>query len=279
MGIDKYDIEYQNYLDQKVMYEKSSFVSKMISRITGKVPEEPKPLRFAIRYSSIGMPFRKSEWYYRGSYYGDEERHYVDKIPDENQDVIDDLWTVVEYNGKGIFTDLVTGQKFRLAINEKDIIDTIKMYDNGSMYWKYKNIFEANANIQKEYQEYCEIPLAIADTDPLYELDANIKESILDKTVPKREEISKILGRKEAIARNAVNLAFKDDLEKFDKRVEAIRKKSEEEERKRIEREEQLAREALEEKRREELRKIQAEEKEKIVGPKFDEMFGQGFKK
>jgi hypothetical protein len=32
-------------------------------------------------------------------------------------------------------------------------------------------------------------------------------------------------------------------------------------------------------KRREELRKIQAEEKEKIVGPKFDEMFGQGFKK
>lgn len=279
MRIDKYDIEYQNYLDQKMTYEKSSFVSKMISRITGKFPKEPKPLRFAIQYSSIGMPFKKSEWHYRGSYLGDEEINYVDEIPDENNDVIDDLWTVVEYNGKGIFTDLVTGQKFRLAFDEKDITDTIKMYDHYSTYWNHKNIIEANADIQKNYQEYCEIPLAIANTDSLYELDVDIKESILDKTVPKREEISKILARKEEKARNAVIQTFKDDLEDFDERAESVRKENEEENRKRIEKEEQEAREKAEEKRREELRKIQAEEKEKIVGPKFDEMFGQGHKK
>ena len=277
MNIDKYDIEYQNYLDKKMIYERLSFISKMISKITGKAPKKPEPLRFAIRYSSIGMPFRKSKWYNRGSYYGDEEVYYVDKIPDENQDTIGDLWTVVEYNGNGIFTDLVTGQKFRFAFNEKDIIDTIKMYD--TMYWKYKNIIEANANIQKEYQEYCEIPLAIADSDSLYRLDVDIKESILDNTVPKREEISKILARKEEKARNAVIQTFKDDLEGFDERTENVRKKIEEENRKRIEREEREAREKAEEKRREELRKIQAKEKEKIVGPKFDEMFGQGYKK
>ena len=279
MNIDKYDIEYQDYLDQKMMYEKSSFVSKMISRITGKVPKKPEPLRFAIRYSSIGMPFRKSKWYNCGSYYGDMERYYVDEIPDENQDTIGDLWTVVEYNGNGIFTDLVTGQKFRLAFNEKEITETIESYRKRSTYLDNEEIIKANANIQKNYQDYCEIPLAIADSDSLHRLDVDIKESILDNTVPKREEISKILARKEEKARNAVIQTFKDDLEGFDERAENVRKKIEEENRKRIEREEQEAREKAEEKRREELRKIQAEEKEKIVGPKFDEMFGQGYKK
>ena len=95
--------------------------TKLVNRITGKKPKPPVPLRFAIRYDRIGLPFRHTEEKIVSKDYS-VFVDSVDPIPDKD---IDNLWTVVEYDGDGLFTDLVTGCKFRLAHAEKKMHDII----------------------------------------------------------------------------------------------------------------------------------------------------------
>ena len=278
MSLNDYDINYKRYLGRKYTYDKSNVVSKLVTRITGKYPKAPEPLRYAIKYGQIGMPFRRTTFHDGWSYTPDWEEHNVDPIVDDSEDSIDDLWTVVEYDGDDIFTDLVTGQKFRMSFKEGRLTELMDLYDRAS-YERNKKMEEGNKRVQEMYDGYVEVPLAIGGERSLRSLDAEKKEAILDETVPQRDKIVERLAKKEKIAREAVVSKYKDDVEHFGRKAEEIREKEEARQREIAEREEKRRIEREEEERKEELERMKREEREKAVGPRFDEMFGHGYKK
>ena len=220
MSLNDYDINYQRYLGRKYTYDKSNVVSKLVTRITGKYPKAPETLRFAIKYGQIGMPFRRTTFHDGWSYTSDWEEHDVDPIVDDSEDSIDDLWTVVEYDGDDIFTDLVTGQKFRMSFKERRLTELMDLYDKAS-YERNKKMEEGNKRVQEMYDGYVEVPLAIGGERSLHSLNTDIKESILNDTVPQKDKISKRLAKKEEIARYAVESKYKDSVETFGEKAEA----------------------------------------------------------
>lgn len=262
----EYDSSRQEYENNKYRYESMSPVAKLVNRITGKKPKPPVPLRFAIRYDRIGLPFRHTEEKIVSKDYS-VFVDSVDPIPDKD---IDNLWTVVEYDGDGLFTDLVTGCKFRLAHDEK------KMHDMFNGFHSY--VTDEYKDIVGKYGKLVDHPLAIASPDMLLDLSASKKKFILDMTLPRAEEVKKKMGEKEITARKAVVEKYQSEF--FDYRDEYDTHSAE-----RKEREE---RKAEADRQWNELQQELAAEREAImkdyekmaeeVNPMFDEAFPKSVK-
>lgn len=278
MSIKDYDFDYNSYEKARYKYENSNVVSKLITRLTGRVPMPPETLRFAVKYGDIGMPFRKDTFHDGFRDAPGWEEHSIDPILDENDDSIDDLWTVVEYEGEDVFVDLVTGMRFRLSFPKDIINDTMSRYDRFGKD-RVDNMSEGYDTVRKMYYGYAEVPLAIADERKLTGLTADIKKSIMEETVPLKDKITERLGDKEEVARKAVEDELKDDVDKYGQQYDELIKKILEQER--VEREiEEDRRRAFEERRRkEELEKMTEEEKSRLIDPAFNEMFGPTKKK
>ena len=186
-------------------YQKLNAVEKYIKKLKGNKLKEIKPVLFAVQYKDVGLPFQKTEIF---RIWCDYELYNasIDQIPDSN---IDNLWTIVQYEGDGIFTDLTTDKKFRIAhyeeyIKEKLSTNRIKTDE------EYK---EAN----QIYEELVKIPLGISkesrhlgkDLNPIYfgplkELTQELEMIIIKETIPKKEFVTKALARKEEIARRSI---------------------------------------------------------------------------
>lgn len=253
----EYDSAKQVYEDHRYRYESMSPASKLVNRITGRKPKPPVSLRFAIRYDKIGLPFKHTEEKVLSKDYA----VFVDSVDPIFDDDIDHLWTVVEYEGDGIFVDLVTGCKFRLAHYEKNMHE---MFTGNHSYEEveYKRI-------AGEYGKIVDTPLAIASPEELLSLDVNKKKAILDVTLPRAKEIKEKMGAKEVVARKAVVEKYQDEFFNYrdeydarsdERRDRAVRKA--EKEREKSELQQQIA--AMERK---------AEEMAKVVDPMFDDAF------
>lgn len=124
-------------------------------------------------------------------------------------------------------------------------------------------------NAEEVYTDLLDAPLAIADSSAIVELSAELKERILDETVPQAEHIKKVIAERAANAREAVESAYgakMSDIREKRKTVLSIREKEAERERKYKE----------EQRRRQEQEKkwMQKEsERLKMVDPSFDKVF------
>ena len=190
-------------------YQKLNAVEKYLKKMKKEKLKEVKPVLFAVQYKYIGMPFQKLNifkmWCNHALY-----NAWVDPIPDSN---IDELWTIVQYEGDGVFTDLTTDKKFKLAQYEevikeklnKDRIKTEKDYNEARHF----------------YGELIRIPLGISDESrhlgkdlnpiyfgPLSELTPELEMKVVKETIPKSDIISTALSRKEEIARKVIEQKY-----------------------------------------------------------------------
>ena len=224
----------------------------MIKLFGRKKKEEKKGIqvgdRFAIKYSSIATPL----------YYKDEHPYSCAMIKYNSHDLdcgeIGELWTVIEYIGDGQFLDLISGEVFRKQIFEEYVHDTVtQSYEEVAL---------------KEQQELLDSPLAIG-VHGYSELTTEIKQSILQKTMPKSKEIISTLGEMKEEAVKLISFTY----ERINKA--AMAKQHEEalaEDRRRAE---EARRQRLEAERlqKEEERRLAAERLQAEIDPKFDAVF------
>ena len=186
-------------------YQKLNALEKFIKKMKGKKIEELNPVLFVVQYKDIGMPFQKidefDEWCNHSLYDAS-----IEPIPNPN---IDELWTIVQYEGDGLFTDLTTGKQFKLAHYEefikqklnKDRIKTEKDYNDAC----------------STFEDLMKIPLGISaesrhlgkDGNPIYfgplhELTPELETKVVKETIPKKEEIKSALLVKEVFASKAI---------------------------------------------------------------------------
>ena len=190
-------------------YQKLNAVEKYLKKMKKQKLQEVKPVLFAVQYKYIGMPFQKLNifkmWCNHALY-----NAWVDPIPDSN---IDELWTIVQYEGDGVFTDLTTDKKFKLAQYEevikeklnKDRIKTEKDYNDARHF----------------YGELIRIPLGISDESrhlgenlnliyfgPLNELTPELEMKVVKETIPKKNIIENAMSIKEEIARKHITKKY-----------------------------------------------------------------------
>ena len=205
--------------------------------------------RFAIKYSAIDTPLFEYD------------REYVYDVRKSVHQLhlgdISELYTVIEYIGAGQFLDLLTGRVFIMQVNANKVKDTITRE------------YEGEALVEQE--DLLNHPLAVAYSDyktgysTLYLLNPAIKERILKKSLPRKEEIKAILSCAEAEAQKLI-LDFYDKLD--ERRMSALYWEAREEDHARS------VKARREESKRKEEAKRQAEEELKArVDPEFDEVF------
>ena len=208
--LDEYDKIIKEQRKTIEEYQKLNAVEKYIKKIKREKLKEIKPVLFAIQYKDIGLPFQKINtfkvWCNQGLYDAS-----IDQIPTPD---IDNLWTIVQYEGDGMFIDLTTDKKFRLAhyeeyIREKLSMDRIKTVKD---YTEARNL----------YEELIKIPLGISDESrhldknvnpfyfgPIHELTEELEMKVVKETIPVSDIISKSLAIKEDVARKAVIEKYK----------------------------------------------------------------------
>ena len=184
-------------------YQKLNALEKYIKKFKKEKLKEIKPVIFAVKYKDIGLPFQKIDVFDKWCNY-ELYNASVDPIKDPN---IDELWTMVEYEGDGVFTDLTTDKKFRLA-----------------HYEEYIKAKLSNVNSEEKRQEACDLysdlmimPLGISDESrhlgkdlnpvyfgPLKELTPEIEIKVAKETTPNKESIKRVLLIKEEIAKKSI---------------------------------------------------------------------------
>ena len=186
-------------------YQKLNSLEKYISKMKKNKLKEIRPILFIVKYKDIGLPFQKINvfriWCNHELY-----NAKVDQIPDPS---IDELYTIVQYEGDGLFTDLTTDKQFKLAHYEeyikeklsKDRIKTEKDYNEAISI----------------YNELLRIPLGISDDSrllnrdlklvhfgPLHELTPELEMKVVKETIPKKDIIKQSISIKEDIARKKI---------------------------------------------------------------------------
>ena len=189
-------------------YQKLNAVEKYIKKLKREKLKEVKPVLFAVKYKDIGFPYQKIDGFRVWCNY-ELYNASIDQIPDPN---IDDLWTIVQYEGDGEFTDLTTDKKFRLAHYEEYVREKLSKIRTGKDYKEACNIYEG----------LIKIPLGISDESkhldndfnpiyfgPLHELTPEIEMEVVKHTIAKKDNIARSLSIKEEIARKSVMEKYK----------------------------------------------------------------------
>ena len=205
LRLNEYDKIIKNQKKVIEEYQKLNSLEKLIKKMKRQKIKELNPVLFVVQYKDIGYPFQKidefDEWCNHSLY-----NAWVDPIPNPN---IDNLWTIVQYEGDGVFVDLTTDKKFKLAHYEeyikqklnKDRIKTEKDYEDAC----------------RMFEELMKIPLGISDESrhlgkdanpiyfgPLHELTPELEMRVVKETIPKKEMISNALAMKEVIASKSI---------------------------------------------------------------------------
>lgn len=166
-----------------------------------KAVESKKGTRYAIQYKDLSTPF-----YWKDRDYGYYRAHSLE------QSEIDELWTVVEYIGKGKYKDLVSGKVFIPAIYGNEVFSYSVLEMSGAEK-------ELKA-IEKRLETY---PLGFILEDA-HEITDAIAGKVLDDTIPKIELIKEELQYKEKCARTHVREHIKEQHEDVSKYLESKQK-------------------------------------------------------
>lgn len=201
----EYDKIINNQRKSLEEYQKLNAVEKYLKKMKKQKLQEVKPVLFVVQYKDIGMPFQKLDVFRRWCNH-ELYNASVDPIPDPN---IDNLWTIVQYEGDGVFTDLTTDKKFKLAHYEEYIKERLSLN-------KIKTVKDFN-DVSALYEDLIKTPLGISDesknldknsnivySSPLHELTIEIEMKVVKETMPRKDIIEKAMSRKEEIARRAI---------------------------------------------------------------------------
>lgn len=184
-------------------YQKLNALEKYIKKLKKEKLKEVGPVLFVVQYRNIGMPFQKTDifrvWCNHELYNAS-----IEQIPTPD---IDNLWTIVQYEGDGVFKDLTTDKKFRLAHYEEYVKEKLS---NVRTEKDYKEAYDLYAKLMT-------IPLGISDESrdlgkdlnliyfgPLKELTPEMEIEIAKETMTKKEMIKKALLIKEEKAKKKI---------------------------------------------------------------------------
>lgn len=167
-----------------------------------KAVESKKGTRYAIQYKDLSTPF----------YWKDRDYGYIRTHSLEDSE-IDELWTVIEYIGKGKYKDLVSGKVFIPAIYENKVFS----YYTQEMPGAEKEL----KALEKRLETY---PLGFI-LDDAHKITNAIAGKMLDDTIPKVELIKRELQYKEKMARTYVKEHIEEQHEDASKYLEAKTKR------------------------------------------------------
>lgn len=208
---------------------------KATSKICKLIKFPKKGQRFAIKYKDIVGPVAEIYKDLRDSYYHITDIttvHITRVIKDstkldskESFGELSELWTVVEYIGNNQFKDLVTGTILKVPVSSKEVKDTVSkdtekeaMEIKNSLLEKPLSIKGEIVKIGIEYSEdngYTDVYDQLLLFDKIFpnvdELSPKIKEQIIQNTLPKKEQLQKIMQDLEVRAREKVS-SYYDDL-------------------------------------------------------------------
>ena len=202
--------------------------------------------RFAINYGQLSTPLYRFEEHPYHNAYIEENYHNL------NMDEIANYWTVLEYIGENQFMDLVTGEIYIDSVNIDRVKDTVTR--------------EYEDEAQTMYCDLVEHPLGLRN---ITSLTPEIKQKILEETMPNQDRIILVMEKKKKTAqklvldfykrknRGKMHQLYNEAMNENRVRDEEIARLRREEERKRAEEEKRLAHERL-----------KAE-----IDPKFDAVF------
>ena len=210
--------------------------------------------RFAIQYGALSTPV----------YYEDEHPYttatIISNFHNLNMGEISDYWTVLEYIGNNQFIDLITGE---IIVKQTDIdliLDTVTIE------------YEQKALAQQ--QELLENPLAIGSYDGysfngIKSLTTELKQKILEESMPRQEEIITTIQKKKKEARKLITIMY--DKKNRGKMHRLFNEATEEN----IIRDREIAKQKQEEERRrqEEEKRLEQERLRSKVDPQFDLLF------
>lgn len=216
---------------------------------------------------------------------------------------IDNLWTVVEYVGDGLYKDLLTNMFFSTPILSEKIGDTVTQSTEQrnrklkSKLLQYPLCIDSKEITRKEffysrksYEGFSNEKTVIDGLFPmLYFLTPDVQKQILDESVPRKEEIKSMLLAVSDKERKYIEEYYeKLNIGKIDEyysdamEVARVEREKEEERRRK---EEKMAREEAARREAEEIKKREAEEalkkaiiQERIdreIMAEFDEFFGE----
>ena len=210
--------------------------------------------RFAIQYGSISTPV----------YYEDEHPYYSAIIKTNyhnlNMGDISKLWTVVEFIGDDQYLDLITGEIITSQVDIHDIKDTVTL--------------EYEDEAQEKHDELLEHPLAIGSdgciTQPgLHPLTTEIKQSIVETTMPRQDEVCTVIRKKKEEAKKLIIKMYE---KKNRAKMHQLYNEALIEDKKRTAEAERRRREE-ERRRQEELKRMEEERLRAEIEPKFDAIF------
>lgn len=229
----EYEKELSNYiLDlQKKQKQKSTVFKRILGKNSSMLKEPIKPdlsefeklpdislaeigQRFAICYGDITGPLYGLKIY---RYSDDIDnilkiiRDRVDEIELNTAGILGELrfiWTVVEYMGDGKYKDLVTGEVLLVPVStEKTVLETATQSTAEKAKQQQEFLLQNPLGIQSEeitVKEYVndeskghylsEVPLTDELFPELNALTPEIKKSILEITIPRKEEIEEKLS-------------------------------------------------------------------------------------
>lgn len=174
---------------------------------------------------------------------------------------ISDLWTVIEYIGEGKYLDLITGEIYTGQIFRERILDTVTQeYEMEALEMKARLL---------------ENPLAIGSYSHIYgpvqlrEVDTEMKQKILNESMPRKEEIKEQVQSMKKEAQERINLFYQRHNEN---KLLEMQKQAEKENR---EFDRQKAQERWEqEQERKKQERLEREAKlREIIDPQFDSLF------
>ena len=210
--------------------------------------------RFAIKYGNLSTPI----------YYMNEHPYSCAEIPTNYHSLdmgdIANLWTVVEYIGDNQYLDLITGEIIIKQEKIDDIKDTVTI--------------EYEEEALQQQKDLLEHPIAIGRSNGynysgLTILTTEIKQSIMEESMTRQEEIISIIQEKKETARELIGKLYaKKNEDKMQELHHRALKENAEKERK-------LARQKAEAERirKEEEKRIAQERLKAEIDPKFEKMF------
>lgn len=137
--------------------------------------------RFAIQYGQLSTPLYRLEEHSCHHTMIEKNFHNI------NMDEISNLWTVVEYIGENKFIDLVTGEIYIEQENIDSVKDTVTR--------------EYEDEAQNMYCDLVEHPLGLRK---ISQLTTEIKQKIMEETMPIQEKVILILEKKKKNAQKLV---------------------------------------------------------------------------
>lgn len=211
--------------------------------------------RYAMQYKRLSIPIAEKD--YRSTVFA------LIKCNADDLDMndISNLWTVIEYIGEGKYVDLITGEIYTDQILVDDILDTVTQeYEMEAL--------EMKARLMQS-------PLAVGSfsyvygTVPLREVDTEMKQRILNESMPRKEEIKEQVQSMKKEAQERINLFYQG----YNENKMAEIKKQAERENREFDRQKAQERWEQEQKRKEKERLEREAKLREIVDPEFDSIF------